>query len=89
MSNEHKERGTGRWIPGALAVLLLLYVLAYFGMVNVAIEYDPARREHAPRVAEYRAPLSELPVAKHHLWSQLFLPIHLLDRKARPATWND
>ncbi len=80
---ELRRSGTVPWaVVGVLAVMLVLYVGAYYATVEPVLAWSwPIRR-----IPVYQSPVGTSRVAD---WVEIvFKPIHEFDRRLRPHVWE-
>jgi hypothetical protein len=87
MAEKRAGRELIKWVGITLTVLLVVYVAAYFAMVDSRLAFDGRNvwRDHYYE--------KSLPAWRNRaVWSgrlgALFTPIHQLDRRLRPHVWQ-
>lgn len=87
--SEHSRASVAVFVGLLLAMMLAGYVVAYYATVERAI----LNQGNRPQIFEPDYPAltncqSDPTSPRYRFWASTFAPMHKLDRKLRPRTWD-
>jgi len=90
MSEERKSHSAWPWLAAGLICIVIPYATSYFAMVQPSRPFIWSGLGPFPVLPDYSGKeILGRAARNQEFWEKVYLPIHWIDRRARPGIWKD